>query len=257
MPIDIMETDIFENLRQGKSCYVDKTWFIEDFLTGAATPGTFRPRATASLFTRPRRFGKSLFLTMLASFFDIRKDSRELFAGLKIAENRRLCDEWMNGYPVVFLTLKDIIPGTYESIITSFKYLISDTYSMYTEVMNDESVDANSRTVIENILMNRFDEETLSDSLHTLTKILYQKYGKKVVVLIDEYDVPVAKACESGCFDDVLKFISVFLEKCLKDNPYLMFAILAGCRNIAGTGGYTGLNCLTCYDVTAERYSAM
>ena len=242
MAANIIFTEDFAKLRQNSGYYVDKTGFLLQFLESPAE---------AMLFTRPRRFGKTLFLSMLASFFDITMDSRELFAWLKVAENPALCREWMNQYPVISLTMKDVDASTYAEAIEALQELISDVCTLCDEVLENKSIKAKDRTVFQQLMNEEASESTLHGALPVLTRALFQHYGKPVILLIDEYDVPVARAMERSYHDAMNVFMRNFLSDGLQANPCLQFGILAGA--LRSTGG--SLDTLGCFGIASSSYS--
>ncbi len=246
MSIKIQNTDNFDTLRKGNSYYVDKTGFLEKFLESPAD---------ASLFTRPRRFGKTLFMSMLASFFDIDRKSRELFAGLKVAENEELCAQWMNQYPVIFLTLKGVETLTYAEAVNAIQIKISDICTLHDDVLNNNRIKARDRSVFQKLMDCETNEITLRGSLLVLTRVLFQHYNKPVILLIDEYDVPVAKAADKGYYDEMIVFMRGFLTDPLKTNPYLKFGILTGVLRITKQSIFSDLNNLDCFDITEPLHS--
>ncbi len=246
MAVKIKNTENFDALRQTGGYYVDKTGFLEKFLDSAAD---------ASLFTRPRRFGKTLFMSMLASFFDIERKSRELFAGLKVAENENLCREWMNQYPVISLTLKGIDADNFELALSDIQLLIREFCSQRKYLLLSDRVTQEDKDDIQMFLQRKADISLLGLALRTLTRTLSCYHEKPVIVLIDEYDVPVAKAAERGYYDEMIHFMRGFLSGALKTNPYLKLGILTGALRITKESIFTGLNNLDCFDITASSYA--
>ena len=246
MSIKIKNTENFDTLRQAGGYYVDKTGFLDKFLESPAD---------ASLFTRPRRFGKTLFMSMLASFFDVTKSNRALFAGLKVAQNENLCKEWMNQYPVIFLTLKTVDKLSYAKALERIQILISDVCTLHDDVLENNRVKARDRKVFQKLMDCETNETTLCSSLLTITRVLFQHYNKPVILLIDEYDVPVAKAAERGYYDEMIVFMRGFLSDALKTNPYLKFGILTGALRITKESIFTGLNNLDCFDIANPKYA--
>ncbi len=247
MPFKIFPTENFANLRQNGGYYVDKTRFLEQFLNAW-------PEAT--LFTRPRRFGKSLFLSMLAEFFDIRKqgDGQTLFEGLAVSTNEKLCQEWMHQYPVISITLKGIDADNYEDAVVILREIIGDFCKKYEVVLSNKNINAGDRTIFQDLSDGATSDITLRRGLLFLTKILFQYYGKPVILLIDEYDVPVSKAADHNYYNKMLLFMRNFLSDALKSNPYLKFAILTGALRITKESFFTGLNNLKCYDIASPDY---
>ena len=239
--------DDFAKLRLGNYYYVDKTDFLLDFLSQQSVEVT--------LFTRPRRFGKTLFLSMLSEFFDIRKgDNHRLFAGLKISANEELCREWMNKYPVLSLSLKGVEKPTYARTLTRLQQVISDLCKLHRYLLTSEKVDPEDKEVLQKYLKQEADEDELAHSLAVLSSALASHHGKPVIVLIDEYDVPVASAADKGFHDEMIDFMRDFLGDVLKGNQALKFAILTGCLRITRESIFTGLNNLRCYGISDNKF---
>ena len=246
MSIKIQNTDNFDTLRKGNSYYVDKTGFLEKFLESPAD---------ASLFTRPRRFGKTLFMSMMASFFDIDRKSRELFAGLKVSANEELCGEWMNQYPVIFLTFKAVEGLTFEDALDEIRTRMKKLYSDVESTLDRKKLGVAERDILDDILSEKASLRSLRASLATLCSILTTQHGKPAIILLDEYDVPVAKAAQWGYYDEMILFMRVFLTNALKSNPYLKFGILTGVLRITQQSLFSDLNNLACFDVGTASYA--
>ena len=255
MPVNIVTTELFAELRQSHGYYVDKTEFLLQFLQDPTDPARFRSPASVTLFTRPRPFGKTLFMSMLAEFFDSTKDSRELFAGLRVAENEKLCREWMNQYPVISLTLKGIEKPTFERALARIHVPIRKFCNLHKYLLTSEKVDDDDKDYIRQYLDSKTDEDALELSLQVLTRALSCYYDKQAIVLIDEYDVPVAKAAEMGYHDEMLRFMRCFLTNALKTNTCLKFGILTGVLSITQKSHFSDLNNLSCFDISASSYS--
>ncbi len=237
----------FAYLRENNYYYVDKTGFLNDFLPLSAR---------VSLITRPRRFGKTLFMSMLAEFFDIDRKSRDLFAGLAVSANEELCAQWMNQYPVIFLSLKDIDKPTYVRALTRFQEEITKFCKNHKYLISSEKVEKEDKVQLQKYLERTADEDTLGLSLETLINALASHYEKPVIVLIDEYDVPVAKAEENGYYDEMIGFMRGLLSSALKTNSSnLLFAVLTGCLRITRESIFSGLNNLECWDISDSRYA--
>ena len=238
--------DLFAQYRSSNCYYVDKTGFIEELIDQGEA---------AYLFTRPRRFGKTLFLSMLAEFFDITKDSRDLFAGLKVAENEALCREWMNRYPVIFLSLKDVSSLCYERALGGVRGLVSDFCREHRYLLESPRLDTEERRKLEALRSQKADMSTLVDALLILTRAMRYHHGKPAIVLIDEYDSPVLWAARYGYHDKMTNFMRRFLSSGLKTNDNLMFAVLTGCVRIPLADDYGGLNNLKCYGISDSDYA--
>lgn len=248
MPVGI---EFFERLRRSGCYYVDKS----EMIMHAAGNGNMG----VTLFTRPRRFGKTLTMSMLQSFFDITRDSRDVFEGLAITKHEDFCKEWMNQYPVLFLSLKDVEGYDYKKAYGRLKGRIANLCKEHSCLLQSEKVDADDRAVFQKLKSETADELQVEDSLLTLTRMLYAHYGKPAVVLIDEYDVPLSKAYDANMQPDhylkMLSTIRSFLGGALKTNPYLQFAVLTGCMRISKESIFTGVNNFKSYSILDSKFS--
>ena len=238
--------DLFAQYRSSNCYYVDKTGFIEELIDQGEA---------AYLFTRPRRFGKTLFLSMLAEFFDITKDSRELFAGLRVAENEALCREWMNRDPVIFLSLKDVDGANFAEALEMLNLRMMRLFGLHEEILSCDKIWTRNRRAFEDIINMRATEALLEVSLEILTSVLNKYYQKPAIVLIDEYDAPLTKAARQGYATEMADFMRGFLSSALKTNENLMFAVLTGCVRISLADDYGGLNNLKCYGISDPDYA--
>ena len=224
----------FAKVRTAGDYYIDKTMLIGQIVANGAE---------VTLFTRPRRFGKSLNMSMLQHFFDIREQSGALFEGLQISENKELCDNWMNQYPTILVSFKDVGSNNFEAAFKRIRTEISKLYEKYDYLYkNNTKISELQEKLFKRILMRESDEEDLKESLVLLTQLMYEYHGKYVILLIDEYDVPMAKGDSNGYYREITDIMSVMLSKALKDNPYIKFAVLTGCLRIAEESIFTGLN---------------
>ena len=224
----------FKEIRETGLYYIDKTMLI-DQLVGQS-------RAKVTLFTRPRRFGKSLNMSMLQHFFDIREKNKELFDDLEISKNKELCDSWMNKYPTILVSFKEAVALTYNDSVGQIKNIISDLYDQHDYLLNSKTTKKRDQKKFEAILNETETTTALKESLFLLSKMMYEHYGENVILLIDEYDVPMAKGDANGYYRDITDIMSVMLSKALKDNPYIKIAVLTGCLRIAEESIFTGLN---------------
>lgn len=238
--------DIFTEIRQNGDYYVDKTRFIEELL---------KESFKVNLITRPRRFGKTLTISMLEDFFDIRRDSRKDFRGLAICENKKLCEEWMNRWPTIFLTLKSVVGRDFESAYGMLKVLIAGLCKKYTFLADSDRVDEDDRKIFRKLKSQTSDPENLKDCLYLLTRMLNAYYGKPVVLLIDEYDVPLARASESGYYDEMLDMIRALFDQALKSNEFLKFAVITGCLRLAKESIFTGTNNFVSDTILGDRFN--
>ena len=235
----------FEKIRKNKYYYMDKSGLIRKIVE--PTP------AEVTLITRPRRFGKTLGMSMLASFFDVRRDSEEIFAGLDIMKDSALCQQWMNQWPVIFLSMKDIDGLSYRKAYEQFVLQISELYKRYTYVLECEAIDPDDKELFLLLKAGQASEAQISRSLSTLMRILQTYYQKQVILLLDEYDVPIAKASNHGYYDQMLELIKVFMSTALKDNSSLKFAVITGCLKIAKESIFTGTNNMVSDTITQSE----
>ncbi len=238
--------DRFEKIRTSGFYYIDKTEFIEELL---------RTQFEVNLITRPRRFGKTLTMSMLADFFDIRKDSRKLFEGLKIMQNKELCGRWMNQYPVLFITLKDVEDLTFADAYGQLEFVFSSLCVEHGYLLDSDKVDETDRSLFEDIKNQRAKKTTVKSALLILTRMMQAHYGKPVILLIDEYDVPLAKANEHGHYTQMLNTVRGVLSTALKTNRHLQFAVITGCLRIAKESIFTGTNHFVASSILTGDYA--
>ena len=244
IPVGISD---FREIRENGYYYIDKTFLIYELLKTPATKVT--------LITRPRRFGKTLGMSMLADFFDIRKESSSLFEGLDISEKTSICNEWLNQYPVIFLSLKDIDGLTFEDAYGQLVAQIADLYKEYTYLLECAEIDEDDKRIFLDLKAGKADKVQVSRSLSTLMKMLQIYYHKPVVLLLDEYDVPVAKASNHGYYNEMLDVMKGIMSTALKDNQALRFAVITGCLKIAKESIFTGTNNFVSDTVRDSRYN--
>ena len=239
----------FEEIRRNRFYYVDKTKLIEQLVeTGGKV----------TLFTRPRRFGKTLNMSMLRSFFEMGSDA-SLFDGLYIAENKALCEEYMGKYPVIFLSLKSVEGLTFEDARYRMIELISIEAERFGFLADSEHLSENERERYKAMISlhngtNAMDEKVLISSLRILSQLLYKHFGKKTVILIDEYDVPLDKAFQNGFYQEMVSLIRGLFGMALKTNDYLQFAVLTGCLRITKESIFTGLNNFKVLSILDSRF---
>ena len=223
--------EFFRRIREDSCCYIDKTNFLEELL--ASVP------ATVSILTRPRRFGKTLMMTMLQDFFDVRQDSKEIFEGLAISKNEALCDAWMNKHPVIFISLKYVEGMNFKHALGQFRELISRQCIDASYLLQSNSIEDDEKQNLATLKAGTDDPRLLENSLLMLCRALHAHWGKPAILLIDEYDVPLAHAEQTGYYKEMVVFLRNLLGAVLKTNPSLQFAILTGCLRIAreSTGG--------------------
>lgn len=246
LPVGI---DDFRKLRESHFYYVDKTSLIEKFLLNWSE---------VTLFTRPRRFGKTLNMSMLKSFFDIGTD-KALFDGLYISGNKELCDEYMGKYPVIFLSLKGVEGLTYEEAFEAFVRIMGKEVNRVSFLADSDKLTQIEREQYKGLTIMKngrlaFDKEKLVSSLQLLSQLLYKHYGKKAVILIDEYDVPLDKAFQNGYYNEMILLIRGLFRQALKTNEFLQFAVLTGCLRISKESIFTGLNNFKVMSITDSRF---
>lgn len=246
LPVGI---DDFRKLRESHFYYVDKTRLIEQLLLNWSK---------VTLFTRPRRFGKTLNMSMLKSFFDIGTD-KALFDGLYISGNKELCDEYMGKYPVIFLSLKGVDGLTYEEAFEAFVRIMGKEVNRVSFLADSDKLTQIEREQYKGLTIMKngrlaFDKEKLISSLQLLSQLLYKHYGKKAVILIDEYDVPLDKAFQNGYYNEMVSLIRGLFGQALKTNEFLQFAVLTGCLRISKESIFTGLNNFKVMSITDSRF---
>ena len=230
IPVGISD---FSKIRDRNYYYVDKTNLIAELLE--------EETAEVTLITRPRRFGKTMAMSMLAHFFDIRKDSKAMFQGLKIAEDTDLCDEWMNQWPVLFISFRRVDGLNFESAFGMLQETITDIYGDHLYLLDSPRISSYQKEIMDRILRKTASEEEIKASILLLTKLMQAHYSKPVILLIAEYDVPIAKASANGYYDEMLDVMKGVLQA-LKDNDALRFAVITGCLRIAKESIFTGTN---------------
>lgn len=242
LPIGISN---FKEIRNENFYYVDKTGLIEDLVNS---------NCKITLFTRPRIFGKTLTVNMLENFFNITKSSKELFDGLKISKNAELCSNHMNQYPTIFITLKEIEGRDFKEAFNIFKEKIIDLCNSFSFLEHSDKLKTSDKESF-----NRFRKGTATEidfirSLNTLTRLLYLHYNKPVILLIDEYDVPLAKAADNGYYNEMLSVMRVFMQV-LEDSNHLKLAVVTGCLCISKESIFTGTNDFCVSSITSRQYS--
>ena len=242
----------FEELRESGNYYVDKTELIYELVNDTDNKVT--------LFTRPRRFGKTLMMSMMENFFSIHKDSKNLFEGLAITNHEDFCKEWMNQYPVLFVSFKDAEADTFDSAYKMLETSIADLCKKLSNITDSELVNQADIDVFNRLMYQKAEEQDIKNSLKTIMRMMKAVYGKKVILLIDEYDVPLAKASEkntakNGYYSKMLDIIKGIMSTALKDNEFLQFAVITGCLRIAKESIFTGTNNFASYSVLDERFS--
>ena len=240
----------FVEIRRNNFYYVDKTRLIEQLV---------EKWSEVSLFTRPRRFGKTLNMSMLRAFFEVGAEAN-LFDGLYISHKKELCEQYMGKYPVISFTLKNIEGQSFDEVKKSMKYLIGTIARQYSFLLESEKLSVVDKEIYRTLLFTNEDgtfqmsDVALEKSLYRLTELLEKHYHKKVIVLIDEYDVPLEKAFHHGYYDEMVILIRNLFGNVLKTNEHLKMAVLTGCLRIAKESIFTGLNNFKVYPITMRAF---
>ena len=245
LPIGI---DGFEKIRTNDFYYVDKTMFIAELLQNWGE---------VNLFTRPRRFGKSLNMSMLKSFFEI-GSAKTLFEGLKITQEKALCKEYMGKFPVISISLKSVDGLSFEAASAALRTVIGNEAGRFRFLLESDMLDEEDKNAYRRLIRVEMESEasyamsdsTLTDSLKTLSRLLVRHYGRKVILLIDEYDVPLDKAFQAGYYEEMVSLIRILFSNALKTNDDLQFSVLTGCLRISKESIFTGLNNLNVMTVS-------
>ena len=241
LPVGI---DSFEKLRREDFYYVDKTGLIIDLLNNWGE---------VNLFTRPRRFGKTLNMSMLKSFFEIGAD-RTLFDGLAISRETALCEAYMGRFPVVFVSLKGVDGLTFEDAYGMLRRILRSEFSRLGFLKQSERIAEDDKRPFERFLKEQDTMDDVQESLKMLSSLLYQHYGQKAILLIDEYDVPLDKAFQHGYYKEMVALIRGLFGQALKTNDYLQFAVLTGCLRVSKESIFTGLNNFKVLSITDSRF---
>ena len=246
LPVGIED---FKEIRRQGFYYIDKTRLIEQLLDSWGK---------VNLFTRPRRFGKTLNMSMLRNFFTVGTD-QTLFEGLHISQRRDLCDEYMGRFPVVSLTLKGVDGLTFEKAKNKLLKLVALEADQFDFLKNSDKLTDNEKQRYGALVRMQdgkyaMDEDTLESALQTLSELLYRHYGQKVIILIDEYDVPLDKAYQNGYYREMVSMIRSLFGEALKTNEFLQFAVLTGCLRVSKESIFTGLNNFRIFSITDARF---
>lgn len=238
--------DRFKKLRAESFFYIDKTGMIRDLI---------HSWGEVNLFTRPRRFGKSLNIDMLRTFFEIGTDS-SYFDGLEIMQETKLCEKYMGKFPVISITLKDVNGEDFESACDALESVISDEADRLSWLLDSDRLSQYDKKKLECMIEGSFEKkEDLKNSLKALSKLLHKHYGQKVIILIDEYDVPLDKAYQNGYYDKMVNIIQGMLGKALKSNDCLYSSVITGCLRIAKESIFTGLNHFKVNTIADTRFA--
>lgn len=237
----------FKMLRKRDNYYIDKTMYIKDIIDN---------QSGVILVTRPRRFGKTLNMSMLRYYFDCsKKDNRELFEGLKIMEQDEKYTSKLGYYPVIYITLKDVQDRNYENMILNMKTAILDMYQEHMYLLDSDKIYPFEKEKIKEILFGREDEVTLKNSVKELSKYLNRYYDKPVMLLVDEYDVPLQNAYVEGYYEEAIKFFKTFYGVTFKDNPYLEKTVITGVSRVAKESIFSGANNFKVFTVLDNEFS--
>ena len=236
----------FRKIRENGYYYMDKSGLIEELLKTDATEVT--------LLIRPRRFGKTLGMSMLDNFLDIRKDSRYLFSGLKISQNQELCRKWMNQWPTLFLSFKDVDGSTFENAMGLLKFTLSQICIEHQYLEESSRVNPAYKQIFTRLKEQTGTFTDVQSSLLVLMRMMKEYYKKPVILLLDEYDVPMAKASSNGYYEKMLEVIKTMMSTALKDNESLRFAVVTGCLRIVKESIFTGTNNFTTDTISDIRY---
>ena len=241
LPIGISD---FKKIREEEFYYIDKTLLIKEFIQSSES----------SLILRPRRFGKTLNLSMMRHFFDIRSDNKHLFKNLKIKKEKEF--KHLNKHPIIYLTFKDVKSSKFEDCIIEVYNLITEMTLEYTkEIRNSELLDETEKHSLVNILNKTASQDEYKRSLKLLSKFLYLHYKEKVVILIDEYDTPIHYAYTKGYYDEFIEFIRSFLSAGFKDNDYLFKGLITGILRVSKESIFSGLNNVIAYTILNKQFS--
>ena len=242
IPVGISD---FEKIRENGYYYIDKSSLISTLLQTESTEVT--------LITRPRRFGKTLAMSMLASFFDIRKDTVALFNDLEISQKKELCEKWQNQWPTVFFSFKDIDGLCFQDAYDMLKTLLSFSFQPYMFLLESEKISDYDKNIFHRIVDQSASLPQVKTGFLLLTRMLNSYFGKPVILLLDEYDVPVAKASSNGYYQEMLDVMKAVMSTTLKDNPALKFAVITGCLKITKESIFTGTNNFVSDTISSNR----
>lgn len=231
IPVGISD---FKRIREENYYYIDKSGLISTLLENAA--------AQVTLITRPRRFGKTLGMSMLSAFFDIAQNSRRLFDGLEISKREALCTAWMNQYPTLFLSFKDVGGTSFDNAFGLLKFTLSRVCLRYTFLLDSLEISESQKEIFKRLQDQTASLSDVQGSLCIFVEMLEKYYKKPVILLLDEYDVPIAKASAGGYYNDMLEIMRPMLSTVLKDNPSLHMAVITGCLRLAKESIFTGTN---------------
>ena len=240
-------TSDFKKMRVNDYYYIDKTMYIKDIIDN---------KSEIALVTRPRRFGKTLNMSMLRYYFDIKqKDSKELFKGLKILEQEEKYTSKLGYYPVIYLTLKDVQDRNYENMLLDMKTAMLNMYKEHRYLLDSDKIYPEEKARITDILYAREDENVLKNSVRDLSEYLNRYYERPVILLVDEYDVPLQNAYVEGYYEEAVKFFKTFYGVTFKDNPYLEKTVLTGVSRVAKESIFSGANNFKVFTVLDNEFA--
>lgn len=246
----VVGNENFDEFIKENGYYVDKTELLYELAE--------KTRNKVTLFTRPRRFGKTLTMSMMESFFDINRDSREVFRGLNILNHPEFCAKWMNQYPVLFLSFKDVEGLDFEGAYGMLKDTLASVCKRYVYLRDSEKALEEDKEIFNRLISQKAKPEEIKTSLTTIMRMMKAVHGRPVILLVDEYDVPLAKAEAAKCkefYRRMLDIVRGLMSTALKTNEYLKFAVITGCLRISKESIFTGVNNFACYSVLNRRFS--
>ena len=239
--------DSFRKLRETNSYYVDKTMLLEEYLS--------TPSDEAVLFSRPRRFGKTLTMTMFKEFLDVRRNSREIFEGLKIMDHKKIVEDYMNKYPVVFLSLKEVSGDSFDDLYRNLQIVISEICEDFKDLLDRDEISETTKEFFHALWKQKAEKANTEQALALFRRMMRQVYKKPAFVIIDEYDVPMAKALGTPHYEQVRDMIERMLSFVCKTNDNVKAVILSGCLYTVKNSSYTGVNNIISYSVLSPKYA--
>ena len=238
--------DSFRKLRETNSYYVDKTMLLEEYLS--------TPSDEAVLFSRPRRFGKTLTMTMFKEFLDVRRNSREIFEGLKIMDHKKIVEDYMNKYPVVFLSLKEVSGDSFDDLYRNLQIVISEICEDFKDLLDRDEISETTKEFFHALWKQKAEKANTEQALALFCRMMRQVYKKPAFVIIDEYDVPMAKALGTPHYEQVRDMIERMLSFVCKTNDNVKAVILSGCLYTVKNSSYTGVNNIISYSVLSPKW---
>ena len=235
----------FAEIRDSGCYYIDKSGLISDLLQNNT--------AKVTLITRPRRFGKTLAMSMLSDFLDIRKQSKEHFKGLKIEKEEQICEQWMNQCPTIFFSMKDVDGLDFENAYQRLQALIANLCKEHTYLLESNEIDPDDKEIFLHLKAGNGNQSETTLAFATLMRMMHKYYKRKVIFLLDEYDVPIAKASDHGYYDQMLNIVKGMMSSSLKDNTDLNIAVITGCLKVAKESIFTGTNNFVSDTISSTR----